>query len=111
MSLGGALCVGGTIARVDTLFFATGQGVVAVLVEEALVGLAPGVGVGVGAVVLVAAAVRAVVGGLAEGVLATLLKQARILAFPVDASLIVSALTIALATSCKFRRLEQYYFS
>ncbi len=93
----GAVRVVGAVARVLALLVHAGQGVDAVLVAEALVGPAAGVGVRVRDVVLVAPAPRVVPDRLAEGVHAALLVQARVLAVAVDARLVVTALVVALA--------------
>ncbi len=97
---GGAVGVCGAVARVHALLLPAGQPVRAVVVEDALVGPAGGEGIGVGAVVLQAAAEGAVGGGLAEGVRPARLEAARVLAVALDASLVVGALVVAAAAGC-----------
>ncbi len=86
-------------ARVDALLPSAGQGVDAVLVHQTLVRPTVGVGVGIRKVVFVTATVGSVVGGLAVGIGAALLKQAGVLTVSLDAGLVVPTLKVRLAAS------------
>lgn len=92
-----AICIQGTVTGIFAFLLSAGQGVRTVRVSEALI--RPAVLIGVALVIVWTIAHSPVVSSSAEGIDATLLKEARILALPADASLVIGALKVTLAPS------------
>lgn len=91
-----------TLAGVNTLSVPTGKRVTTVRVNFAFVALALNFWVALSIILTVTASL--VVSSLAVGIHATLLERTRVLAFFVDASLVVSTLRMIAAAGCSKKR-------